>query len=73
MTKKDWTNKLHDRMADYESVVPEGLWDDIEQSLSEQQVVRPFWRRWISIAAVVAITIGAGWWLLLEGNMKQTA
>ena len=74
MTKKDWTDKLHDRMADYESTVPEGLWADIEQSLPKQQaVVRPLWRRWVSIAAVVAIIIGAGGWLWSEGNVEQTA
>lgn len=74
MMKKDWTNELRDRMADYEVAVPEGLWADIEQSLPKQQAtVRPLWRRWAGIAAVVAIIIGAGWWLWLEDNVQQTA
>ena len=64
MTHQDWTDRLRDRMADYETAVPEGLWADIEQSLPQPKAhITPLWRRWVSSAAVVALFIGIGWWL----------
>ena len=27
--KKDWLKDIHDRMADFETDAPQGLWDDI--------------------------------------------
>lgn len=73
MTKKDWTEQLRERLADYEADAPEGLWADIERRLSQQptsvvapqqqkSVVAPLWRRWVSIAALVALVAGMGWW-----------
>ena len=83
MTKKDWTEQLRERLADYEADAPEGLWADIERRLAQQPTsvvapqkrksvvapqrqkgtVTPLWRRWISIAALVALVAGTGWWL----------
>ena len=74
MTKKDWTEQLRERLADYEADAPEGLWADIERRLAQQptsvvapqqqkNVVTPLWRRWISIAAFIALVAGTSWWL----------
>ncbi len=73
MTKKDWTEQLRERLADYEADTPEGLWADIERRLTQQptsvvvppqqkSTVTPLWRRWVSIAALVALVAGMGWW-----------
>lgn len=32
--KKEWTDRLRDRLSEYEESVPEGLWEDIESTLS---------------------------------------
>ena len=74
MTKKDWTEQLRERLADYETDAPEGLWADIERRLTQQpsnvvapqkqkSAVTPLWQRWISIAALVALVAGTCWWL----------
>ena len=74
MTKKDWTEQLRERLADYEADAPEGLWADIERRLAQQptsvvapqkqkSTVTPLWRRWISIAAFIALVAGTSWWL----------
>lgn len=74
MTKKDWTEQLRERLADYETDAPEGLWADIERRRTQQpsnviapqkqkSAVTPLWQRWISIAALVALVAGTGWWL----------
>ena len=74
MTKKDWTEQLRERLADYETDAPEGLWADIERRLAQQPssvvapqrqkgTVTPLWRRWVGIAAFMALVAGTGWWL----------
>lgn len=65
MRQQDWTDQLRDRLADHEAAVPEGLWADIEQSLSQQQqaVVTPLWHRLVSTAAILTLAVGMGWWL----------
>ena len=74
MTKKDWTEQLRERLADYEADAPEGLWADIERRLAQQPssvvapqrqkgTVTPLWRRWVGIAAFMALVAGTGWWL----------
>ena len=64
MTHQDWTDKLRDRMADYQAAAPEGLWADIEASLSQPKPkTRTLWQRWVSSAAAVALLVGMGWWL----------
>lgn len=64
MTKKDWTEQLREQLADYELRAPEGLWADIERRLPQQKnVVVNMWQRWASVAALIALLFGIGWWL----------
>ncbi|MCR5365101.1 MAG: PorT family protein [Prevotella sp.] len=64
MTKKDWTEQLREQLADYELRAPEGLWADIERRLPQQKnVVVNMWQRWTSVAALIALLFGIGWWL----------
>ena len=64
MTKKDWTEQLREQLADYELRAPEGLWADIEQRLPRQSNVVVFhWQRWASVAALITLLFGIGWWL----------
>lgn len=64
MRQQDWTEKLRDRLADYESPVADDLWAAIEQSLPQQRATAlPLWRRWAAAAAVAAVVVGGGWWL----------
>ena len=64
MTKKDWTEQLREQLADYELRAPEGLWADIERRLPQQRnVVVNMWQRWASVAALIALLFGIGWWL----------
>lgn len=73
MTHQDWTDQLRERMADYEAAAPEGLWDDIEQSLpSRQAKTIPLWLRLVGSAAMIIFVAGIGWWLWQERNPNQT-
>jgi len=36
--KEEWTDRLKDRLSGYEENVPEGLWDDIESTLSRRML-----------------------------------
>ena len=76
MTKKDWTEQLREQLADYELRAPEGLWADIERRLPQQRnVVVNMWQRWTSVAALIALLFGIGWWLWpsLQPPSKQLA
>ena len=35
MKQNDWTSKLHERLADQEATVPDGLWDKIATRLDD--------------------------------------
>ncbi len=74
MKQQDWTQKLRDRMADYEAAVPEGLWTDIEQSLPQQHTkTTPLWHRWVSAAAVLLMVSSTAWWLWPANKQQQQA
>ena len=70
MTKNDWTDELRDRLSGYEAASPNGLWEDIEQSLPKAKS-QPLWLRWTNVAAVVALLMGAGWWLWLQNETPE--
>lgn len=68
----DWTDRLRDRMADYEMPVGDELWANIEQSLAQDEVfanknvhsnngvARSVVMRRFSIAASIAILLAGG-------------
>lgn len=73
MTMKDdkWTSELRRRMADYETPVPEGLWDSIESTLTDaashesaprRRFIMP-WRYASAAAAILFIVFVSGWFL----------
>lgn len=56
MNKTDWTDKLRDRLENYEAPVGGDLWADIEQSLVHRPaVLRP-------LGAKPARRMGLRWW-----------
>lgn len=51
-----WLKDLRNRMDNYAEPLPEGLWEQLESELSQPKVI-PFWRRWPSVAAAVALVL----------------
>ena len=51
-----WLDDLRERMEDYTEPLPEGLWNQLEGELSQPKII-PFWRRWPSVAAAVALVL----------------
>lgn len=41
MKQNDWTSKLHERLADQEATVPDGLWDKIATRLDDTNAAAP--------------------------------
>lgn len=64
MSKKDWTQRLHDRLADYEEAAPDDLWQDIERVLDRQAETRrrarilPMTRIAAGAAALLCLVLG---------------
>ena len=64
----EWTQQLHDKLAEHETAAPEGLWADIEAALQAQPLPRKSrfvaWRRWAAAAAVALLAVGGTglWW-----------
>lgn len=56
MEDNNWIEDLRHKEHDFELRAPEGLWDDIEQSLSSgnrrQRRILPLWLRYGGVAAV---------------------
>ena len=65
--KKDWLKDIHDRMADFETVEPQGLWDDIcaAETIAEKTPVIDNHKKdygiWIRSASAVAACL-LFWW-----------
>ena len=59
MKQEDWTSRLRERLEEHETPAPEGLWQQIEQSLPAERKakVRPL-RRWLAAAAAAALLVG---------------
>lgn len=81
MSKKDWTDELRDRLADYEAPVSEDLWASIEQSLAQQKKEQPTssptpvvhisprgWKRWSIAAAMTALLLGGSYVYLQQDS-----
>lgn len=70
--KDEWLNRLHDRMADFETEAAGVEWEDIEDRIFPEHTVTPsgkrrmvVWiRRAVSTAAAVAVVVGATYLLL---------
>lgn len=67
--KKDWLKDIHDRMADFETEEPQGLWDDIcsaEATAKETPVIVPQkkdYKIWIGSSAAVAACLLLFWFI----------
>ena len=64
--KKDWLKDIHDRMADFETEEPQGLWDDIcaaEATPKETLVIGNRRKIWISSSAVAAACLLLFWFI----------
>ncbi len=75
MSNNDWTNKLRERMADYQEPVDHDLWAGIEQSLAQGNVSSTsrliHVRRWMSAAAAVALlAVGGSYVYLQQGDLQ---
>ena len=51
-----WLKDLRERMEDYTEPLPDGLWEELDGELNKPKVI-PFWRRWPSVAAAVALVL----------------
>ncbi len=73
--KKDWLKDIHDRMADFETEEPQGLWDDIcaaEATTKETPVIVPQkkdYKIWIGSSAAVAASMILLW--LIRPDLEQ--
>nr|WP_294726929.1 outer membrane beta-barrel protein [Prevotella sp.] len=82
MNKTDWTDKLRDRLENYEAPVGDDLWTGIEQSLVQRPAVlcpldtksshRMSWRWWGMAAAVAALVVG-GSYVYLQQPLSPTS
>ena len=67
--KKDWLKDIHDRMADFETDAPQGLWDDIcaaEATAKETPVIvtqKKDYKIWIGSSAAVAACLLLFWFI----------
>lgn len=75
MNKTDWTDKLRDRLENYEASVGGDLWADIEQSLVHRPAVlrpldakpaRRMGLRWWGMAAALAALVVGGSYVYLQ-------
>lgn len=77
MKRDKWTQQLQDKLADYQTPAPDGLWDDIENALANEGAASrkarfvPL-RRWAAAAAIAALIAGGGlvWWGMPKGEYR---
>ena len=69
MKQEDWTSRLRERLEGHETPAPEGLWQQIEQSLPAERKsrVRPL-KRWLAAAAAAMLVCGVGLGLLWKSG-----
>ena len=80
MNKTDWTDKLRDRLENYEAPVGDDLWADIEQSLVQRPAVlrplnvkpaRRMGLRWWGMAAALAALVVGGSYVYLQQSLSS--
>ncbi len=76
MKQDKWTQQLHDKLADYQTDAPEGLWEDIEATL--QAKAKPkrsrfvMLHRWAAAACLVSfLATGGYWWYQANVGSKE--
>lgn len=72
----DWTNKLRDRLTDYQEPVTDDLWAGIQQSLAQQNIEATsakviILRRFSIAAALAALAIGGTYIYLTPSQEKE--
>ncbi len=67
-----WSDDLRERMAEYEMPAPEALFEQIEEAMpaSQPAPLLPLWRRWVAVAAAVAVV--AGGYLLFDRPLQPS-
>lgn len=81
MKQQDWTQKLREKLADYEVKPADNLWADIEARLDKPVAAKrslwPVIMRRLGIAAAVTLLVAGGAYLLMpqkpDTNTKETA
>lgn len=81
MKQEDWTQRLRDKLADYEEPAPADLWDDIESQLKKLEAEKPtrripLWGKWAAAAAFAGLITGNSylmWVIGCEGNDDNKA
>lgn len=78
--KEEWLNDIHDRMSDFETDEPVGLWQQIESQMPRKEKRRvPFLVWWsghgyaAAVALLVVVLGGAGVWLTRTTAPTQVA
>ncbi len=78
--KEKWLNDIHDRMSDFETDEPVGLWQQIESQMPPKEKRRVpvlLWRKGHGYAAAVALLVialgGVGIWLTRTTTPTQVA
>jgi len=85
--EEQWINNLRVRFADWEQPAPNGLWEDIEATMSElgaesgsgtksERRVRALpmrWRKAVAAAACLVIIAGVTGWLMTRTDSDETA
>ena len=76
--KDQWLKDIRDRMADFETEEPAGLWDDIESGLTvtptvgqrsgRRRVVIQWSKRLAGVAAMIAVVLTVG--ILINGSSE---
>lgn len=62
--KETWRKQMQQKMADYEKPAPEVSWEQIEQAVAANKrkaKLVPLWTRRIAAAAVILLSVGAGY------------
>ena len=89
MKRDQWTEQLHDKLAEYETAAPDDLWADIEAALDQQpalaqsapaQTTKPArsrfvaMRRWAVAASIALLLLGGGYlWWTASEQSQQAA